>query len=38
VLRRIFAGLAGVLTLIIAPPTGEAEQPLPIVLDLAIDS
>jgi hypothetical protein len=38
VLRRIFAGLAGVLTLIIAPPTGEAEEPLPIVLDLAVHS
>jgi hypothetical protein len=34
VLKRIFAGLAGVLALIIVPPTGQAEEQLPIVLDL----
>ena len=34
VLKKIFAGLAGALALIIVPPTGEAERQIPIVLDL----
>jgi hypothetical protein len=35
VLRKIFAGLAGALALIVVPPTGEAERQIPIVLDLS---
>jgi hypothetical protein len=34
VLRKIFAGLAGSLALIVVPPTGEAERQIPIVLEL----
>lgn len=35
VLKKIFAGLAGALALIVVPPTGEAERQIPIVLDLS---
>ena len=35
VLKKIFAALAGALALISVPPTGEAERPIPIVLDLS---
>jgi hypothetical protein len=35
VLKKIFAGLAGALALIVVPPTGEAERQAPIVLDLS---
>ena len=34
-LKKIFAGLAGALALIVVPPTGEAERQIPIVLDLS---
>ena len=34
-LKKIFAALAGALALIAVPPSGEAERPLPIVLDLS---
>ena len=34
-LKKIFAALAGALALIVVPPTGEAEQQLPITLDLS---
>lgn len=35
VLKKIFAGLAGALALIVVPPTGEAERQIPIVLELS---
>ena len=38
VLKKIFAGLAGALALIVVPPTGEAERQIPIVLDLTPSS
>jgi hypothetical protein len=34
VLRKIIAGLAGALALIVVPPSSEAEQPIAPVLDL----
>ena len=34
-LKKIFAGLAGALALIVVPPNGEAERQIPVVLDLS---